>query len=260
LAVENFENRNQDRVCIPKEEMDLIAGFTVENIPKIIGGKYRATLRPVIDGIISGRIRGVAGVVGCNNPNIKHDFGHTEMVKELIKNDVLVVVTGCSAIANAKAGLLIPEAAFKFAGRGLQEICEAVGIPPVLHMGSCVDNSRILIACSELAREAGIEELSQLPVAGAAPEWMSEKAVSIGFYFVASGVFTVFSTPQPVYGSQKVTDFITNELESIVGGKFAFEADPIKGAHLMIEHINKKREALKLKPVMYENVTLDSKV
>jgi len=261
LAVENFENRNQSRVCIPKEEMDLIGGFTAENIPKIIGGKYHATWRPVNDGIISGRIRGVAGVVGCNNPNIQHDFGHTEMVKELIKNDVLVVVTGCSAIANAKAGLLTPEAAFKSAGRGLQEICEAVGIPPVLHVGSCVDNSRILIACSELVKEGDIgEELSQLTVAGAAPEWMSEKAVSIGFYFVASGVFTVFSTPQPVYGSQKVTDFITQELENMVGGKFAFESDPIKGAHLMIEHINKKREALKLKPVMYENATLDSKV
>ena len=230
-AVENYENRNQARVTIPKEEMDLIAGFTAEDIPKIIGGRYHATWRPVNDGVISGRIRGIAGVVGCNNPNVKHDFGHTEMVKELIKNDVLVVVTGCSAIANAKAGLLTPEAAFEFAGKGLQEICEAVGIPPVLHVGSCVDNSRILIACAELVKEGGIgEELSQLPVAGAAPEWMSEKAVSIGFYFVASGVFTVFSTPQPVYGSQKVTDFITKELEGIVGGKFAFESDPIKGS------------------------------
>ena len=260
MAIENFENRNQARVCIPKEEMDLIAGFTAENIPKLIGGKYRATWRPVNDAIISGRIRGVAGVVGCNNPNVQHDFGHTEMVKELIKNDILVVVTGCSAIANAKQGLLTPESAFKFAGRGLQEICQVVGIPPVLHVGSCVDNSRILIACSELVREGGIgEELSQLPVAGAAPEWMSEKAVSIGFYFVASGVFTVFSTPQPVYGSQKVTDFITKELGEIVGGSFAFESDPIKGARLMIRHINKKREALKLNPMIYENATINAK-
>jgi len=123
-------------------------------------------------------------------------------------------VTGCSTIANAKQGLLTPEAAFKLAGKGLQEICEAVGIPPVLHVGSCVDNSRILIACSQLVEKGGIgEELSQLPVTGAAPEWMNEKAVSIGFYFVASGVFTVFSTPQPVYGSQKITDLLPMSLE-----------------------------------------------
>jgi len=253
MAIENFENRNKDRVFIPKEVMDLVAGFTAEDVPKIIGGRYRSTWRPVNDGIISGRLRGVAGVVGCNNPNVPHDLGHTAMVKELLKHDVLVLVTGCSAIANAKAGLLKPESAFESAGKGLQEICQAVGIPPVLHVGSCVDNSRILIAASKIIQEGGLgEQLSDLPVAGAAPEWMSEKAISIGFYFVASGVFTVFGTPQPVLGSQKVTDFITNDLENIVGGRFAFEVDPIKAAHLMIEHIDKKRKALKLKPVMYE--------
>ncbi|MBL7069853.1 MAG: anaerobic carbon-monoxide dehydrogenase catalytic subunit [Candidatus Omnitrophica bacterium] len=253
-AVENFKNRRKERVVIPQETMDLVAGFTAEDIPYIIGGKYRSTWKPVNEGIISGRLRGVAGVVGCNNPNVRHDFGHTEMVKELIKNDVLVVVTGCSAIANAKMGLLKPEAALKFAGNGLREICEAVGIPPVLHVGSCVDNSRILIACSKIVEEGGLgESLSDLPVAGAAPEWMSEKAISIGFYFVASGVFTVFGTPQPVLGSQKVTDFITKDLENIVGGKFAFEVDPIKAAHLMIAHIDKKRQGLKLKPMMYQN-------
>ncbi len=251
-AVENFTNRNKARVVIPKESMDLIAGFTADDIPHIIGGQYRSTWQPVNDGIISGRIRGIAGVVGCNNPNVPHDFGHTTMVKELLKNDVLVVVTGCSAIANAKMGLLKPEAAFEFAGRGLQEICESVGIPPVLHVGSCVDNSRILIACSKIIEQGGLgEQISDLPAAGAAPEWMSEKAISIGFYFVASGVFTVFGTPQPVLGSQRVADFITKELQEIVGGRFAFEVDPLKAAHLMIEHIDKKRQALKLKPLMY---------
>jgi len=252
-AVDNFENRNKARVVIPQETMDLIAGFTAEDIPKIIGGRYRSTWKPVNDGIISGRLRGIAGVVGCNNPNVPHDFGHTAMVKELLKNDVLVVVTGCSAIANAKMGLLKPESAFEFAGKGLREICEAVGIPPVLHVGSCVDNSRILIACSKIIQEGGLgERISDLPAAGAAPEWMSEKAVSIGFYFVGSGVFTVFGTPQPVLGSQKVADFITKDLEEIVGGKFAFEVDPIKAAYLMIEHIDKKRKALKLKPLIYQ--------
>jgi len=252
-AVDNFENRNKARVYIPTETMDLIAGFTAEDIPYIIGGKYRLTWKPVNEGIISGRLRGVAGVVGCNNPNVVHDLGHTAMVKELLKNDVLVLVTGCSAIANAKAGLLKPEAAFEFAGQGLKEICEAVGIPPVLHVGSCVDNSRILIAASKIIEEGGLGEcISDLPAAGAAPEWMSEKAISIGFYFVASGVFTVFGTPQPILGSQRVTDLITKELEEMIGGKFAFEIDPVKAAHLMIEHIDKKRQALKLKPVMYQ--------
>jgi len=252
-GVENYKNRVKERVDIPKEIKGLVAGFTTENTFHILGGRYRATFRPLNDAIISGRLRGAAGVVGCNNPNIRHDWAHVSMVKELIKHNVLVVQTGCSAIACAKEGLLTPESAFKYAGAGLQEICEAVGIPPVLHVGSCVDNSRILLILSEAIKEGGLgEDLSDLPVAGAAPEWMSEKAISIGFYFVASGVYTVFGTPHPVLGSENVTNYITNELENVVGGKFAFEADPIRAAQMMIEHIDKKREALKLPPLMYE--------
>lgn len=253
MGVENYKNRVKERVDIPEEIRGLIAGFTTENAFRFLGGKYRATYRPLNDAIISGRLRGAAGVVGCNNPNIRHDWAHVAMVKELIKHDVLVVQTGCSAIACAKEGLMTPESAFKFAGPGLREICEAVGIPPVLHVGSCVDNSRVLLIASEIVKEGGLgEDISDLPVAGAAPEWMSEKAISIGFYFVASGVYTVFGTPQPVLGSENVTNYITNELENVVGGKFAFEADPIKAAHMMIKHIDKKREALKLPPLMYE--------
>ena len=255
LAVENFPNRDKNKVQIPREEESLVAGFTAESVFNFLGGKFRATYRPLNDAIIAGRLRGAAGVVGCNNPNICHDYGHIEMTKELIKNDVAVVATGCSAIASAKAGLLQPEAAMRFAGKGLQEICETVGIPPVLHVGSCVDNSRILITLTNVVNEGGLgEDISDLPVAGAAPEWMSEKAISIGFYFVASGVFTIFGTPQPVLGSEKVTRFMCEELEDTVGGKYAFESDPIKAAHLMIDHINKKREALRLRPVMYEEV------
>ncbi len=250
-AVENFEKRDR-KPFIPNETMDLIAGFTAESVFNFLGGTYRPTYRPLNDAIMDGRLRGAAGVVGCNNPKIAHDWAHVEMAKELIKNDVLVVTTGCSAIADAKHGLMRPEVAFELAGKGLQEICETVGIPPVLHVGSCVDNSRILMTLTHMVNEGGLgEDISDLPVAGAAPEWMSEKAVSIGFYFVASGVFTTLGMPFPIEGSAKLTKYVTEELEQIVGGKFAFEPDPIKAAHLMIEHIDKKREALKLKEVMY---------
>jgi carbon-monoxide dehydrogenase catalytic subunit len=252
-GVENFANRNKSRVSIPKQEMDLVAGFTKEVVFQILGGKYRATYRPLNEAIISGRLRGLAGVVGCNNPKQTHDYFHTTLVKELIKNDVLVLQTGCSAIACAKQGLLIPEAAKTYAGKGLQEICEAVGIPPVLHLGSCVDNSRILTAASHIIEEGGLgQDLSDIPAAGCAPEWMSEKAITIGFYFVASGVYTVFgASPFATLGSKNLTDYLTRDLEGIVGGRFEFCDDPLKMAELMIAHIDKKRKALNLKPVMY---------
>jgi carbon-monoxide dehydrogenase catalytic subunit len=252
-AIKNYKNRDKSKVNIPKETMDLVAGFTAENVFYYLGGKYRATYRPLNDAIISGRLRGVAGVVGCDNPKLQSGGSHMKMVKELIKHDVLVVQTGCSALACAKEGLLVPEAAKKYAGPGLQEICETVGIPPVLHCGSCVDNSRVLIACANMVSEGGIGEgIDELPVAGAAPEWMSEKAIAIGWYFVASGVLVAFGTPLPVTGSKNVLKYVTEGVENVVGGKWAFESDPVKAAHIMIDHINKKRKALKLNEMMYE--------
>ena len=185
-AISRFKNRKA-KVEIPQIRNIGVHGFSHEYIKYMLGGTFRASYRPLNDNIINGRIRGVAGVVGCTNPRVKQDWVHVELVKELIKNDVLVVQTGCSQVALAKAGLTTPEAAV-MAGPGLREVCETVGMPPVLGIGSCVDNSRILIACAEMVKEGGLgESIADLPVAGAAPEWMSEKAISIGQYFVASG-------------------------------------------------------------------------
>jgi carbon-monoxide dehydrogenase catalytic subunit len=253
MAIENFPNRDKSQVKIPDFRSDLIAGFTAENIFTMLGGRYRPSYRPLNDAVISGRLRGVAAVVGCNNPKVRHDYGHLEMIKELLANDVLVAVTGCAAIAGAKAEMLTPEAAEKYAGKGLREICDAVGIPPVLHLGSCVDNSRILTVLSAMVAEGGLgSSIADLPVAGAAPEWMNEKAVAIGFYVVASGVFTVLGQPLPVLGAPKLTEFLTNGIEKYFGGKFGFESDPVKAARLMIDHIDAKRAALHLAGPMYE--------
>ena len=242
-AIENFPRRGQN-VKIPQQKTDMIAGFSHETISYLLGGIFRASYRPLNDNIINGRIRGVAGVVGCNNPRVTHDEKHVTLVKELIKNDVLVLQTGCSAMATAKAGLMVPEGA-KFAGEGLASVCEAVGIPPVLHLGSCVDNARILVAATAMVKEGGLgDDLSDLPVAGAAPEWMSEKAISIGQYFVASGVYTIFGATFPTTGSKIFTDHLFKDSEKLYGGMWDFEVDPMKMAAKMIAHIDKKRKAL----------------
>ncbi len=242
-AIENYPKRGSN-VRIPSEKQELIAGFSHETISYLLGGLYRASYRPLNDNIINGRIRGVAGVVGCNNARATHNEGHVAMVKELIKNDVLVIQTGCGAMACAMEGLLVPEAS-KYAGAGLASVCETVGIPPVLHLGACVDNSRILIAATAMVKDGGLgDDLSDLPVAGAAPEWMSEKAIAIGQYFVSSGVFTVFGVTWPTTGSKEVTDHLFKDMEKMYGGMWAFETDPIKAAQMMIAHIDKKRKAL----------------
>ncbi len=183
-------------------------------------------------------------MVGCSNPRVTHDDLHVTLVKELIKNDVLVLQTGCSAMATAKAGLMVPEAA-KFAGEGLASVCETVGIPPVLHLGACVDNCRILVAATAMVKEGGLgDDISDLPAAGCAPEWMSEKAITIGQYFVASGVYTIFGVTWPTIGSRELTDYLFKDHETLYGGKWDFETDPLKMARMMIDHIDKKRKAL----------------
>jgi carbon-monoxide dehydrogenase catalytic subunit len=244
MGIDNFPNRKETRV--PKEVNQLVAGFSHEYINYALGGFYRGSFRPLNDAVVQGRLRGVAGVVGCNNARTRHDYSHEYVTRKLIENDVLVVMTGCGAIACAKYGLLSPEAA-QYAGPGLREICEAVGIPPVLHVGSCVDNARILTTLSQMATEGGLgEDIADIPAVGFAPEWMSEKAISIASYFVGSGVYTIMGSESPVSNSPIVDRFISEGWEERIGGKLEFIADPEEAVEKALEHIDKKRAALGL--------------
>ncbi|MGD8513586.1 MAG: anaerobic carbon-monoxide dehydrogenase catalytic subunit [Deltaproteobacteria bacterium] len=241
-AIGRFKERK--KVRIPDQKMDVVAGFSHETINHMLGGAFRASYRPLNDNIINGRIRGVGAVVGCDSCRVESGKIHTTVVKELLANNVLVLVTGCAATACGREGLLRPEAA-DLAGPGLKEVCETVGMPPVLHMGSCVDNSRILIAATEIVKEGGLgDDISQVPAAGCAAEWMSEKAISIGQYCVASGVYVVFGRTFPTTGSKVLTDYLFREIQEEYGGMWAVEEDPTEMARMMIRHIDEAREAL----------------
>jgi anaerobic carbon-monoxide dehydrogenase catalytic subunit len=250
LGVENFANRIPERVRLSDTPTEMMAGFSVEAIVGALGGSPA----PLVDAIKAGKIRGAAAVVGCNNPKIKHDYGHVTLTQRLIENDILVVVTGCSAVANGKAGLMMPGSA-EWAGSGLKEICNALGVPPVLHMGSCVDNTRILVLAAALANFLGTD-IDKLPLAGAAPEWYSEKAVSIGTYVVASGIYTVLGVQPPIFGSPNVVNLLAAGLDDVVGATFAVEPDPEKAAVLIRRHIEKKRKALGLPAIEPESIQM----
>jgi anaerobic carbon-monoxide dehydrogenase catalytic subunit len=240
MAIANYPNRNQNRVLIPDAPVEAMVGFSVESIKKALGG----TLKPLLDAVLAGKIRGCVGIVGCNNPKIKHDHGHVTLAKELIKRDVLCVETGCASIACAKAGLMMPKS-IDGAGKGLKEVCGSLGIPPVLHMGSCVDNTRILNLVADLAKEANLR-IDQLPVAGAAPEWYSSKAETIATYFVGSGVSVMLGVMPRIEGSPNVAKLLTNDLEGILNAKFWVEPDPRKAAAILWDHIEEKRRALNI--------------
>lgn len=240
LAVEAYPNRNHERVRIPSIPVKMMGGFSVEAILGALGG----TPQPLIDAIVAGTIRGAVAVVGCNNPKLPQDLEHVELTRRLIENDILVLVTGCSAVANGKAGQMMPESA-ALAGPGLRSVCEALGIPPVLHMGSCVDNSRVMQLAAALANALGVD-IDKLPLAGAAPEWYSEKAVAIGAYVVGSGITTVLGVQPPIFGSPHVVNLLANDLDGVIGAKFAIEADPAEAALIIRRLLEAKREGLGL--------------
>jgi carbon-monoxide dehydrogenase catalytic subunit len=248
LAIENFKNRKPELVHIPDLKKKATVGYSLEAIVKTLDGVTNSqldetgTTKPLLECITSGVIRGAVAMVGCNNPKVRPDYAHVELMKKLIANDIVIISSGCSAQAAAKAGLMDKEAK-NLCGAGLKRVCELADIPPVLHMGSCVDISRMMLLASELAKDSGLN-ISQLPVVGCAPEWMSEKAVSIGNYVVATGLDTFLGVDPYVSGSDQVAGLLTNGVRDWVEAAYTVEKDIDKLGDLMIERIEEKRAAL----------------
>jgi carbon-monoxide dehydrogenase catalytic subunit len=247
IACDNFPNRTT-KGSHESEKFPVIGGFSHEYIEYMQGGRWRGSFRPLNDAIASGRIRGVVGLAGCDNPRVESTGLHRFLAIELIKNDVLIVSTGCGSAACGTSGYLTPETALEMAGPGLREVCEAIGIPPILHLGACVDNSRILTIVAAMATEGGLsDEIGGMPAVGIAPEWMSEKAIAIGCYFAASGVPVVFGGENPFGASSEVTRIMTEVWMERYMGAFHFEPEPDKMLALALKYIDMARSNLKLR-------------
>ena len=250
MAVENFKNRKPELVNIPNQKQNARVGYSVEAIVKVLDGVANSqvdefgTTKPLLECVTSGVLRGAVAMVGCNNPKVRPDSAHIGLMKKLLENDIILIVSGCSAQAAAKAGLMDPEAK-DYCGEGLKRVCELVGIPPVLHMGSCVDISRMMVLASDLAKDWGCN-ISQIPLVGCAPEWMSEKAVSIGNYVVSTGIDTFLGVDPYSKGSSEVTELLQGEtgIKTWVEANYTVELDIEKMGDMMIERIEAKRAAL----------------
>ena len=247
MAIDNFKNRGNN-ICIPQTKQKAIVGYSCEAIIKRLDTVTNShvdelgTYKPLVECLESGVLRGAVGIVGCNNPKVRPDYSHIEIIKELLRNDIIVVSTGCSAQAAAKAGLMQKEAK-ELCGAGLKRVCELAGIPPVLHMGSCVDISRILMLVTGISKAWNVD-IPKLPIVGCAPEWMSEKAVAIANYVVATGIDTYLGIEPQVKGSSQMMELITEGTRKMVGAGFIINTDPHKLVSSIIEGIEAKRAAL----------------
>ncbi|MGE5190158.1 MAG: anaerobic carbon-monoxide dehydrogenase catalytic subunit [Gemmatimonadota bacterium] len=241
-------------VRIPEASSQMLTGISVEALVSVLSALDRDDpLKPVVDAVASGDILGAVGIVGCPNPKLRQVAMTERLAEELVRNDVLVVTTGCANHVLAQAGFLAGDAAARYAGPRLLKVLSALGnaaglkgpLPPVLHMGSCVDNSRIYDLLAALAGRLGVE-ISRLPVAGSAPEFITEKAISIGSFFLAAGILVHVAPPPRVFGSPFAIDLLTRKLPEINGGKALVETDPGKAAAGILAHLREKRRALGL--------------
>lgn len=248
MAIDNFKNRDASKVFIPKRKQTATVGYSceaiIERLDTVTNSRVdeRETYQPLIDCIRAGVIRGAVAIVGCNNPKVRPDYSHIEIMKQLIKNDIIIVATGCSAQAAAKAGLLSKEAR-ELCGAGLKRVCTLCDIPPVLHMGSCVDISRMMLLATGIAKQWKID-VPQVPVVGCAPEWMSEKAVSIANYVISTGIDTYLGIRPQVHGSDQMMELITEGTRKLTGGGYIINTDPHELVQSMIDGIEAKRAAL----------------
>jgi carbon-monoxide dehydrogenase catalytic subunit len=247
-AIDNYQNRDEAKVYIPPTKQTATVGYPTEQIIKHLDNvtnshvEVLGTYKPVIDAIRAGVLRGAVAIVGCNNPRVRPDYSHMEIMRELVENDILIVATGCAAQLATKAGLM-NKAAKDFCGAGLKRVCELVDIPPVLHMGACVDISRMMLLANGIARDWGVD-ITQIPVVGCAPEWMSEKAVSIANYVVSTGIDVYLGIEPQVHGSEQMMEIITQGTRKITGAGFIINKDPHELVKAIIDGLEAKRAAL----------------
>lgn len=254
LAIDTYAKRDAKKINIPEQSATAIAGFSAEAIVGALSKvDAKDPLKPLIDNIVNGNIKGIVLFAGCNNTRITQDLAYTKIAKKLAANNVLMLATGCGAGGLAKSGLMNQEATNAYAGEGLKAVLTAVGeaaglkgpLPLVLHMGSCVDNSRAISVATAVANKLGVD-FDKLPIVASAPEAMSEKAVSIGSWAVTLGFPTHLGTIPNVTGSDKVTEFLTQSAKNVVGGYFIPEADQDKAADKILAAIEERRKGLGL--------------
>lgn len=254
LAIQAYQRRDPKRINIPEHKETAVVGFSAE---AIIGALSKINsedpLKPLLDNIVNGNIQGIALFVGCNTTNVVQDKSFVDMAKKLAANNILLLATGCGAGAFSKNGLMTQEATLKYAGEGLKAVLTAIGeanglngpLPLVLHMGSCVDNTRAVTVAVAIAEKLGVD-LDKLPLVASAPEAMSEKAVAIGTWAVSLGLPTHLGIIPQVIGSQVVTEVLTDKLKDLVGGYFLVETDPEKAVDKLLTVIKEKRKGLNI--------------
>lgn len=243
IAIENFKKRHgKIKPMVPKHRTKALAGFSTEAVLKAVGNDLNA----LVDVIAKGQIKGIVALANCSTlRNGPQDWNTVNLTKQLIKRDILVVAGGCGNHGLEVAGMCNLDAIDQ-AGEGLKAVCQALQIPPVLSFGTCTDTGRISMLVTALADHLDVD-ISDLPIAVTAPEWMEQKATIDGIFAVAYGAYTHLSPTPFITGAPNLVKLLTEDVEDMTGGKIALGDDPIQVATDIEAHIISKRKKMGLK-------------
>jgi carbon-monoxide dehydrogenase catalytic subunit len=239
LAVENFKRRQGRAAMRDLPRREIVTGFSTEAVLEALGG----SLKPLLDVIAAGKIRGVVALVSCTTlTNGPQDSLTAAVARELIKRDLLVLSAGCGNGACQVAGLNSLDA-IDLAGQGLSAVCRELGVPPVLSFGTCTDTGRLVLLVTAVANALGCN-IPDLPVAVTAPEYMEQKATVDASAALALGLYTHVSPTPPVTGAPDLVKLVTEDITGMTGGKLALGDDAAQIADGIMAHVKAKRTAL----------------
>ncbi|MCD8318813.1 MAG: hypothetical protein LUC45_08290 [Paraprevotella sp.] len=236
-GIESFADRRDVPVKIPQYEVEAKMGFSLENVMKIFGG-----LDPLAEAIRDGRVLGLVNLVGCSNPRIVYEKAVVEVASVLLENNILIMMNGCASFPLLKLGYC-STMALSQCGQGLRDFLAPYDIPPVWHMGECLDNARASALFNGLSAKYGIP-IKDLPYAFASPEWSNEKGICAALAFRRLGINSPHSAHAPIQGSDNVTEFMTKGTKPTLGSEMIVNVDHIALAHKLVADLKEKREKL----------------
>ena len=237
-AIESFEARKGVPVFIPKYEVEAEVGFSVEYLCKKYG-----SLEPIADAIREGKILGVVNMVGCNNPKVLYEKAILDVCDVLLKNNVLIITNGCASFPLMKMGYCqTSEFAYSKAGEGLREFLKP-DMPPVWHVGECIDNTRSSGIFAGIANAFG-KEMYEMPFAFASPEWSNEKGIDAALGFRLNGISSYHCVEAPIHGSSKVIEFLKEGTKETLHSSMVVDVDPVSLGEKMVADMKEKRRQL----------------
>lgn len=234
-GIESFKDRQGIPVYIPPYEVDAEVGFSPEYVHKHYG-----SMKPLYEAVKEGKILGIVNIVGCNNPKVVYEKCVIDVANALLRNNILILTNGCASFPLMKMGYCNVSGQ-EHAGESLKEFLG--DLPPVWHVGECIDNTKSSGIFAGVAGEAG-KPLYEMPFAFSSPEWSNEKGIDAALGFRLMGINSYHCVEAQIHGSKNVIEFLKEGTKEMLGSVMVVDTNPDSLGEKIVADIIEKRKAL----------------